>query len=278
MYIQPPSSSKPFRIISLGAGVQSTTVILMAARGALDARPDCAIFADTGWEPRRVYAHLEWLKREVGQVIPIHCVHRGNIRNDALVALDGSRYTGPPVYVRMPDGRHGPLRRQCTKEYKIEPIIAKIRELIGLKPRQRGPKDVVVEQWFGISFDEALRMRDSHVRWIANCYPLVDRHITRQDCLHWLNRNGFPEPPKSACIGCPFHSDTYWLAMRDQDPEAWADAVDFDSRIRRGNLRGVKGESYLHRSMVPLDEADLSTGTDHGDSTFVEECHGLCGV
>ena len=278
MSIQSLSPSKPLRIISLGAGVQSTTVILMAARGELGARPDCAIFADTGWEPRRVYAHLEWLEREIGQLIPIHRVHRGNIRNDALVALDGRRYTGPPVFIRMTDGRRGPLRRQCTKEYKIEPITTKIREVIGLKPRQRGPKDIVVEQWFGISFDESLRMRDSHVRWIINCYPLVDRGMTRQDCLNWLKRNGYHEPPKSACIGCPFHSDTYWREMREQDPEAWADATDFDNRIRSGNLRGVKGEAYLHRSMVPLDQVDLSTEKDLGESSFVEECQGLCGV
>ena len=38
------------RILSLGAGVQSTTLALMAAHGEVEA-PDCAIFADTGWEP-----------------------------------------------------------------------------------------------------------------------------------------------------------------------------------------------------------------------------------
>jgi len=31
---------------------------LMAARGDITPMPDCAIFADTGWEPNAVY---EWL-------------------------------------------------------------------------------------------------------------------------------------------------------------------------------------------------------------------------
>lgn len=46
------------RILSLGAGVQSTTLALMAAHGEIGPMPDCAIFADTGWEPKAVYEHL----------------------------------------------------------------------------------------------------------------------------------------------------------------------------------------------------------------------------
>ena len=51
-------------VISLGAGVQSTTMLLMAARGEIEPKPKYAIFADTGWEPRAVYQHLEWLEQE----------------------------------------------------------------------------------------------------------------------------------------------------------------------------------------------------------------------
>ena len=47
------------RALSLGAGVQPTTLDLMAAHGAVGPMPDCAIFADTGWEPRAVYEHLD---------------------------------------------------------------------------------------------------------------------------------------------------------------------------------------------------------------------------
>jgi hypothetical protein len=48
------------RILSLGAGVQSSTVALLAAEGAIPPL-DCAIFADTGSEPAAVYAHLDRL-------------------------------------------------------------------------------------------------------------------------------------------------------------------------------------------------------------------------
>ena len=50
----------PVHIISLGAGVQSSTMALMAARGLILPRPIGAIFADTQDEPASVY---RWLDR-----------------------------------------------------------------------------------------------------------------------------------------------------------------------------------------------------------------------
>ena len=52
------------RILSLGAGVQSSTMALMAEEGAFGIKPDAAIFADTGWEPKPVIEHLNWLKKQ----------------------------------------------------------------------------------------------------------------------------------------------------------------------------------------------------------------------
>lgn len=65
------------RVLSLGAGVQSTTMALMAAHGEIGPMPDCAIFSDTGWEPKAVYDHLEWLEQQLP--FPVHRVERGNI-------------------------------------------------------------------------------------------------------------------------------------------------------------------------------------------------------
>ena len=48
------------RILSLGAGVQSSTMALMADAGEFGIKPDAAVFADTGWEPEPVIKHLEY--------------------------------------------------------------------------------------------------------------------------------------------------------------------------------------------------------------------------
>lgn len=69
--------------------------------------------------------------------------------------------------------------------------------------------------------------------------------------------------------------------MKDDDPKSWNDAVEFDKALRSGkrNAFGAKEPVYLHSSMIPLDEVDLSTETDKGQlDLFTNECEGMCGV
>jgi hypothetical protein len=211
---------------------------------------------------------------------PIHIVSGCNIRTDLLAASQGGRWTSIPAFTRSIKGvcyEIGMIRRQCTKDYKIVPIRRVARSLAGLTGR-RSPDHPVVEQWIGISLDEASRMKPSFERWRANRWPLIERLMTRRDCLRWLARHDYPVPPKSSCIGCPFHSDDLWRRMRDDDPAAWSDAVLIDHAIRTG-LRGIRGEVFLHHSAVPLEEADLSTPAESGQlDLFGNECEGLCGV
>ena len=94
--------------------------------------------------------------------------------------------------------------------------------------------------------------------------------------------SGCPEPPKSSCIGCPFHSDEYWREMRDHRPEEWAQAVEMDHHVRKPIERPgnhVRAEQYMHNTRVPLDKVDLSTPEDHGQlNMFIHDCEGMCGV
>ncbi|MHC0055521.1 hypothetical protein [Actibacterium sp. D379-3] len=275
----PPAdtSTVKLRVLSLGAGVQSTTLALMAAHGEIGSMPDCAIFADTGWEPRAVYEHLAWLTSPNVLPFPIHIVSDGNIRDGLVNGAQGERWASIPAFTRSASGKVGMIRRQCTKELKIVPIRRKVRELIGIAGK-RSPDHPVVEQWVGISFDEIVRMKMSMEPWQVNRFPLVEMGMTRRDCLRWLERNGYPAPPKSSCIGCPYHSDSLWRQMREEDPDAWDDAVVIDRMIRTG-FRNLRDEVFLHRSCLPLDEADLDTLADKGQlDLFADECEGMCGV
>lgn len=267
---------RPLRVLSLGAGVQSSTILLMALAGELD-RPDCAIFADTGWEPQAVYRHLDWLEgvaRAVG--IPVHRVSAGNLREDALASIrDGSsRVANPPFFIRSAAGkREGMLRRKYTTDYKVVPIRKEIRRLAEARSGTKRLPPGCVEQWFGISLDESHRMRDSDTKYIRHAYPLIDRRMTRQDCIAWLRSRGHRVPPKSACLGCPFRSDDAWREIKHGDPAEWRQTVEFDHAIRRG-VPGVRGEAHLHRSLVPLDLVDFRSKP----SLFADECSGHCGV
>ena len=113
------------RVLSLGAGVQSSTVALMIEYGELP-MVDCAIFADTQNEPKYVYDWLQYLKSRVSY--PVHIVSKGNLKEDML----SSKYNflAIPTYtINNKTGKKGFTMRQCTNEYKIQPIYQKIRRL-----------------------------------------------------------------------------------------------------------------------------------------------------
>jgi hypothetical protein len=255
------------RVLSLGAGVQSSTLLLQAIHRELDI--DRAVFADTGWEPQGVYDWLGGLVLAAGYAgIPVDVVTAGDLRADALAA--SRRSASMPLHVMNAAGQDGILRRQCTNEYKVAPIQKRLR---ALGATRRSPATLVM----GISLDEALRMRPSRVQYIRHEYPLVDQRMTRQSCLVWLDQHGYSEPPKSACIGCPYTDNRRWREMRDMRPAEWADAVAFDADVRRKSR--IVGDVFLHRSLVPLPMVDLSTQQDKGQlDLFGADCDGMCGV
>lgn len=173
------------------------------------------------------------------------------------------------------------IRRQCTGDYKIDPIEQGIRKMLGLAKGQRWPRTVVVEQWVGISTDEATRMKPSPRPAIKMRWPLIELGMSRRSCLAWIEKNGFlPLPAKSACTFCPFHSDSEWRRIRDTDPAAWERACEIDDAIRGGPARkGLDGAPFLHAQRVPLREVDLSTAEERGQGNLFEnECAGVCGV
>lgn len=264
------------KVLSLGAGVQSSTLALMFARGALPGTPDCAIFADTGAEPGGVYSWLSWLETQLP--FPIYRVmHREGLRVALDRALAGGRFASVPFYTEADTKRGvGMLRRQCTSEYKVQPITKKLRELLGLKFRQRAPKTIAVIEYIGISLDEAHRMKPSRECWIEHRWPLIDAGMSRADCLAWLAEAGFPTPPKSACALCPYHDDTQWLDLKEREPAAWQEALEVDRLIRNG-LPGTKQRLFLHESLKPLAEVALTRNVDPGRK-FGNECEGMCGV
>tara|TARA_Y100000310_G_scaffold332892_2_gene409363 strand:- start:407 stop:1201 length:795 start_codon:yes stop_codon:yes gene_type:complete len=257
--------------ISLGAGVQSSTMSIMAARGEITPMPKAAIFSDTGAEKQSTYDWLDELEKELP--FPVHRV----IKAEGLLA-DVEKNMGkgvfdssPPFYMTKVKRA---IQRRCTRQYKVRPVDKKIKELMGLA-RVWKPKTPVVSVWVGISLDEIQRMRDSDEPWMEHRYPLVDMRMTRGDCLEWMNKNGYPSPPRSACWFCPYLSNSSWRNMRDNDPD------DF-KKVKALSKRLAKHDYYLHPDKKPMDEVDLSTDVDKGQGVlfgdFIEECDGMCGT
>lgn len=263
-------------IISLGAGVQSTAMAMMAEHGIIKPYPDHAIFADTGAEPDHVYKQMEWVKERVG--FPVHIVQKdeGILSNVLYSAKSGGRYIGPPLFADSGKKGGGQLRRFCTGEFKIVPIEKKVRELAGLKPGQRS-KEVLVNQWIGISKDESHRAKPAKLSWIKNRHPLLEIGFYRLSCLEWMQEQGYPLPKSSSCYFCPYHTDEMWRDMRENDPKSWSAAIEVDKTVRKG-VKGTEKYLYVHRSMKPLDEADIDTDRGKQKDAFGDECEGMCGL
>ncbi len=293
--------TEPLHIISLGAGVQSSTLALMASAGEITPMPNCAIFADTQDEPASVYQWLEYLIPKL--TFPVLQVSKGRLSESSLkmkTTKDGRLFsrTDIPFYTLNHDGSSGKIRqRQCTRDFKIWPIIRRERELLGselkawrkkhrpalkilaaykkamvLFRKKLGPhvsfpsaawdecqSDPMIVQWIGISRDEIKRMKPSREPWIVHRWPLVDAKMTREGCLKWMEARGHPRPPRSACVYCPFHDNEEWKRLKEQEPEAFARAVAFEREIQRvkAQSQNFKTTPFLHRSNQNIDTVDF---------------------
>jgi 3'-phosphoadenosine 5'-phosphosulfate sulfotransferase (PAPS reductase)/FAD synthetase len=276
---------KKLRVLSLGAGVQSSALALMIQKGEIP-MVDCAIFADTGAEPKEVYDWLDWLRDELW--FPVYIAQWRNLKEDIINASQGE-YKGftAPFYTKNPDtGKKGLLRRQCTADYKIKPVTQKIRAILGYKKGERVSKDTKVELVMGISYDEMQRMKTNQLKYIENQYPLVEKAIRRNHCIEWMEKNNYPKPPRSACTFCPFHSNEEWRRIK-QNKEEWNEVVKIDKMIReqekfKKNKDGsdfFKDKLYLHRDCKPIDEVDLREKDEQtGQYSLLDECEGMCGI
>lgn len=265
--------------LSLGAGVQSTALLVMSNLGLHGCpRADVAIFADTQDEPAYVYEHLEAL--EAWSEIPIRRVTAGRLSGAGEGFLRIPAFTEAPIRAKLLFGtpKTGMLRRQCTREFKINPLQREVRSLLGLAKGQRAGNRHATAL-IGISLDEAHRMRTAHEAWMTNRYPLIDARLKRADCFPIIEAAGLPRPKKSACVFCPFHDDAYWRELRDEHPADFEKAVAYDVAIRDSTRAGVRLPAFLHRSLKPLSEVDLTDPyEDQIEFAFGNECEGVCGV
>ena len=271
------------RVLSLGAGVQSSTLALMIEKGQVP-MVDAAIFADVKGEPKAVYTHLDWLEKQLSY--PVYRVTWRDLKQDILDAAKGKHkaFTAPFFTKHPITGKKKMLRRQCTFMYKINPVGQKVRGLLGLKKGEKRKKDTRVEMLMGISKDEVFRMKTNRIPYITNMYPLVDMNMTRSNCLEWMLKYGYPKPPRSACTFCPYHSNEEWREIK-KNKEEWAEVVAMDKAIRHQekhkdkfkNSKEVLDELYLHREGIPIDEVDLDKKKDSQLDLFNNECEGMCG-
>jgi len=245
--------------ISLGFGVQSFTLSAMVALGELPP-VDVAIHADTTHEKSDTYTFAAkwtpWLEAHGVRVVTVR-------DNDTTVINSGITI---PAYTW--NGKtDGQVKRQCTPDWKISPIRRWLQANRAGQP---------VEQWIGISLDEAMRMKPSDVKYITHRWPLIEKRMTRGACIQWLQAHNLEVPSKSACTFCPYHDTRAWQEMKSRGGADWREAVTVDNAIRKAR---PPFDLFVHPSRKPLEQLDLRTDAERGQmGLWDEECSGLCGV
>ncbi len=299
---------KEITVFSFGAGVQSTTILIMICKGEIP-KPDLVVFADTGWEPQKVYDHLEWCIEYAKKYnVEIKILKEKNIKQDIIEASQNKKTFVPlpffvdgliPIFEDEDEMDENQMQlfdieklnhkkiigyknkkmmlfRQCTNQYKIKPIRKYCRDFLGLSHNEK-VKNTQIKMILGISTDEIQRVKPSDKKYILHEYPLIKKEMSREDCLNYIKNNGINLPPKSACIGCPFNSDKMWMEMKKNDPESFQEAIYIDEKIR--NISAIKGKAYMHRTLKPLKEINFEEEKKQMDiDFFINECTGHCGV
>ena len=256
------------KFLSLGAGLQSSTLLHMSMRGDFE-KPDFVIFADTQCEPKYVYDNYNYLKNLYSaQIEFIECTKSNLLQ----VCLDEKRIHIPAYTI----GRTNTvLNRQCTSNWKIKIINKTVRLKLGIFRKRI--KQPVIEKWIGFSIDESQRRSISRESWQTNRFPLIELNMSRNDCIDYLKRNNLTIPGKSSCVICPFHSNIYWRELKFKYPDEFFKACQFDDQLR--DLRAHKGlKAYLHSYRIPLREIDFSDNQLPIQFGVNEnrECSGVC--
>ncbi len=259
--------------MSFGGGVQSTALAYLAMERhpelmrVVRSLPTHFLFADTGDEPRAVYEHVQKIKA----LLRANGLQFRTVRNKKR--LSDSIRAGRleiPLWVESSTKSRAPLRRACTANWKVQPLDASARAIF--RPKASKP----LGQWLGISVDEAQRVRISQEPWRHFIYPLILMGWSRKDCVSYLASKGV-EAPKSACTFCPFRSNELWKSLPDDEINFVIELEDLIQKHHRegtgyfGRLRSIPS---FHVSGIPIREKPWLSG----DTSFNEECEGMCGV
>lgn len=224
-------------VLAYGGGMQTVAMSILVVKGLLP-RPDHIICADTGREADSTWRYLETFAQPLLQSAGL----RVEVAPHSLAKVDLYGHNGDlllPAYTAT-----GKLRTFCSDEWKAS-VCERYLRSIGVTS---------ATSWIGYTLDERRRVKGyGRSPWFRR-YPLIEMNLTRSDCERIVLDAGLPIPEKSACFMCPHRTNAEWRAIRDGEPQQWAEAIAIDEEIR---LADQRGGVWLHQSRLPLGQADL---------------------
>ena len=247
--------------LSLVAGVDTTAIMLMPD---IMKEIDFVMFADTGGENPETYSYLErYIKPHLEKI------------HKPLVIVKGEENVKGAVKTNMEAAYLGwkiiPVRflRHCTDKWKIKPMHKYLTE------NYPGETLRVV---IGFAYDEIQRVNSTRWKDQEVWYPLIEKKMTRDDCVKYIISQGFPVPPKSGCFYCPFQRLDQWKELRFKHPDLWQRAIILEkngSHYPQMTLSNFKKKG----NPLTLEDVDKQLGKSLYDYEFdpaEEECSGAC--
>lgn len=231
-----PVKDKKYKVWSSGGGVQSTAIAVLIEAGVLE-KPDYGIMIDCGYEKTATldYMHNVTIPRMEKIGVPFLMLNTLDYTNNNLT--DGNGHVNIPAFRLKPNGIISKLHTHCNSTWKVR--------VTRLWAKQQGIK--YMENWIGISTDEARRTKESPLKWITLRYPLMELDMSREGCVYAIANAGWPLPPRSSCVFCPQQDAAAWKAVRST-PEDWQRVLKAEQIIKR-----EAPDVYLHRLCAPID-------------------------
>lgn len=241
---------------AFGGGPPSVALMILNAWGEIIPKAEVIVFADTGGEKARTYELMPiyeaWAAEHDLEMVTTRA-HMESL-TERMLNNQGAKGVPAPVFTETGMGR-----RMCTVRWKIQPNEKWLRAKFGRRTR-------LVAQ-IGYTYPkEILRVRDAKYKLTTNRYPLLEKKLTRQNCVEIIQMAGLPVPPWSACKYCPLQPKGAWQQLASVYTEDFQEVIPIDEGLRShggppqwlSSTRRPLAEAYSTvQGHFPLDEAGL---------------------
>lgn len=273
------------KILSCGAGMQSSALHLMACENAL-ARSrgkepvwplvpvyDVSVFCDLGFEPPWVMKQVDFLKRAGDSCgVPL-VVLKASLYQDFKDNFGERRTISVPWWTLKEDGHKSRMPRNCTIDYKVNVIAKYVRwSLLGYRKHQRLRDEdrKAHEMHMGFGAEEKRRCKENQNPLFVNRFPLVEMGLTRADNYAYIRDVWGLETKASACTFCPYHRNYFFWYLKEHEPTQYKQVVEIDELLRNKTPKPpMDSDLFISRSRKRL--VDL-TPAECDDAECFEYC------
>ncbi len=197
------------KYLSHGVGVNSTALMLLLIDENVEFE---SVFSDTGCENPETYEYLEYLQKRGYEITKIIPQVKGQGENKGLL------YNNLYDYFWSWQGIPIIHWRECCAKFKKSPVDKYVTQ----------PCEVML----GYDFNERKRRRTKNRKQIIFTFPLIERKITREQCVNIIREHDLLVPIRSGCYLCPYQSKKTWKRLREKHPHLFKKAMALEENAR----------------------------------------------